>query len=232
MATTKKKQGTKKKVRRNPRSRRAAAKKSPKARASARRPERKPQGRRRATPRAATPASPAVPSRDYRSAPVVELPSGRLSANFELSEFTRSQTASREGIPNEPPADSIPAIQKLVDEVLQPARDAFGLSMNINSGYRSLELNRAIGGSSTSQHMWTAEHAAADIEIFGADNLELAHWIEENCDYDQLISECYDPAEGPNSGWVHVSIKVRGRNRKESLTYQRGEGYTPGLPPL
>lgn len=155
----------------------------------------------------------------------------RLSANFSLREFTRSQTASRKGLDNTPPDQALPAIQKLVDEVLQPARTEFAKAMNISSGYRSPELNRAIGGSTRSQHCWKATHAAADIEIFGVDNLSLAYWIQESCEYDQLISECYDPDEGPSSGWVHVSIKTIGTNRKQSLTYQRGEGYTAGLPP-
>jgi zinc D-Ala-D-Ala carboxypeptidase len=154
----------------------------------------------------------------------------KLSKDFSLLEFTRSQTASRKGIENDPPEESIPAIQLLVESVLQPARSHFAKPMNINSGYRSPELNTAIGGSKTSQHMWTSAHAAADVEVFGVDNLTLARWIEANCPFDQLICECYDPAQGPNSGWVHASIRTDGRNRKESLTYQRGEGYSPGLP--
>lgn len=154
----------------------------------------------------------------------------RLSQNFELREFTRSQTASRLGLDNTPPESSLPAIQALVDGVLQPARTHFGKSMNINSGFRSKAVNEAIGGSKTSQHMWDSISAAADIEIFGVDNLELARWIQENCDFDQLIAECYVPSQGPNSGWVHVSSRRDGENRHESLTYQRGKGYTQGLP--
>ena len=117
-------------------------------------------------------------------------PARKLSEHFSLPEFTRSQTASRQGIRNKPPRDSIPAIEALVKTVLQPARTHFGKPMNINSGYRSPELNAAIGGSSSSQHMWSSNWAAADIEIFGVDNLDLAYWIEENCDYEQLIAEC------------------------------------------
>lgn len=154
----------------------------------------------------------------------------QLSKDFSLLEFTRSQTASRKGIENEPPEESLPAIRLLVESVLQPARTHFGKPLSINSGYRSAELNAAIGGSKTSQHMWTREHAAADIEVFGLDNLSLARWIEANCPFDQLICECYDPAQGPNSGWVHASIRTDGHNRKEALTYQRGRGYSPGLP--
>ena len=154
----------------------------------------------------------------------------QLSENFTLREFTRSQTASRKGIANVPPDESIAAIEHLVQTVLQPAREAFGKPMNINSGYRSPELNGAIGGSATSQHVWTADYAAADIEIFGVDNLTFAKWIRENCQFDQLICECYDPAEGANSGWVHVSSRTDGGNRNQALTYQRGAGYSQGLP--
>ena len=154
----------------------------------------------------------------------------QLSQNFELREFTRSQEASRKGLDNTPPESTLPAIQALVDEVLQPARTHFAKPMNINSGYRSRAVNEAVGGSKTSQHVWTTTAAAADVEIFGTDNLELAWWIQQNCEFDQLIAECYVPGEGPNSGWVHVSFRRDHENRRESLTYQRGKGYTPGLP--
>jgi len=154
----------------------------------------------------------------------------QLSENFTLREFTRSQTASRQGLDNTPPADTIPAIRALVEAVLQPARTHFGKSMNVNSGYRSKAVNQAVGGSKTSQHMWTPVAAAADVEMFGVDNLELAHWIRDHCEFDQLICECYVPAEGPNSGWVHVSFRRDHENRNEALTYQRGQGYSQGLP--
>jgi hypothetical protein len=153
----------------------------------------------------------------------------KLSQNFSFSEFTRSQYASRNGLVNEPPDDSIAAIRLLVERVLQPARTHFGVPMTISSGYRSPTLNRAIGGSRTSQHVWTDRHAAADFEIRGIDNLRLARWIEAHCEFDQLISECYVPGD-PDSGWIHASIRTDGKNRAESLTYQRGCGYTPGLP--
>ena len=146
-----------------------------------------------------------------------------LSPNFALREFTRSQTAARRGIDNEPTADVVDRLRILCAEVLQPIRDRFGI-VTINSGYRSPELNTAIGGSKSSQHM---RGEAADIEV-AADNLELAHWIAANLDFDQLISECYQTGD-PASGWVHVSYKATG-NRGQCLTYQRGAGYSSGLP--
>lgn len=150
----------------------------------------------------------------------------RLSANFTLRELTRSTTASRQGIDNNPSDFEIHKLTDLCVAVLQPVRDHFGV-VTVNSGYRSPLLNVAIGGSTSSQHM---KGEAADIEV-GADNLVLAHWIADNLDYDQLISECYVPGE-PASGWVHVSFRSDGKNRKENLTFNRGEGYSPGLPVL
>jgi len=150
----------------------------------------------------------------------------RLAKNFTLAEMTRSQTASRKGIGNEPDLATIRRLRALCKEVLQPIRDQFG-PVTVTSGYRSPELNASIGGSSTSQHM---RGEAADIEVT-ADNLELAHWIAEHCDFDQLISECYTPGD-PASGWVHVSYRTDGRNRRQCLTYQRADGYTVGLPSL
>ena len=77
------------------------------------------------------------------------------------------------------------------------------------------------GWLSTSQH---TQGCACDIEIVGKSTLELAQWAADNLpDYDQIICECYDPREGPNSGWVHLSLKAPGQgvNRKEQLSYVR-----------
>jgi len=148
----------------------------------------------------------------------------KLSENFTLREMSRSSTASREGIDNSPRVSDVVSLRQLCIHVLQPIRDHFGVVF-VNSGYRSPDLNAAIGGSKSSQHM---KGEAADIEV-GADNLELAHWIRDNLDYDQLISECYVTGN-PSSGWVHVSYRSDGKNRKQDLTYRKGEGYSPGLP--
>jgi hypothetical protein len=152
----------------------------------------------------------------------------RLAKNFSLYEFTRSQYASRKGIANNPSSDEVEALRNLAQNVLQPIRDHFGKAVNISSGFRCKKLNKAIGGSTTSQH---TKGEAADIEIFGVDNLELARWISRNLPFDQLILEYYDVNDGPNSGWVHVSFKKSG-NRNAVLTKNRGErGYQVGLPP-
>lgn len=135
----------------------------------------------------------------------------RLSENFDLAELTKSQAATRLGVLNQPTANEVKSLQYLVDTVLQPARDALG-PIIINSGFRSEAVNRAIGGSPTSQH---CKGEAADIEALNLSNLELAKWIVKNCEFDQVILEGYDPKD-PRAGWVHVSVKPT-KNRGESL---------------
>ena len=151
---------------------------------------------------------------------------------FTLADFSRSSEASSRGIDNTPPKETLPAIKKMARKVLIPAIDHFGAPLRINSGYRCKEVNEAVGGSKTSQHMWTPTSVACDIEFSDGcvDNLDLAYWIRDNCKFDQLISERYNPSEGPNSGWVHVSFRTDGGNRMECLTYQIGKGYNDGLP--
>ncbi len=150
----------------------------------------------------------------------------KLSENFSLSEFTKSQTATRRGIDNSPTEDHLAALQLLVDNVLQPIREKFG-RVRVTSGYRSVALNKVIGGSATSQH---SKGEAADFEVTGLDNFDLAVWISENLEFDQLIIEGYD-GKDPNSGWIHCSFKASG-NRKSLLTakFVRGKAmYTKGL---
>ena len=139
----------------------------------------------------------------------------KLSKNFSLEELIRSSTAMRIGIDNIPNDEHLKNLQVVVDEIAQPLRDHFGKPVRINSGYRSPALNDAIGGSKKSQH---SKGEAIDLEIDGVSNMEVADWITENCDYDQVILEFYNPAEGPNSGWVHASCKADlSQNRKRNL---------------
>ena len=145
----------------------------------------------------------------------------RLSKNFTMAEFTKSQTAERRGIDNTPEGDHLEAAKALFENVVQKVRDHFGPTV-INSGYRSPELNEAVGGSSRSQH---CKGEAADIEVPGVANAELAEWIRDNLEFDQLILEFYTPGI-PDSGWVHVSYLADGDNRGESLTAARIDGKT------
>ncbi len=125
----------------------------------------------------------------------------QLSANFTLDEMTKSQTATRLGIKNQPSKDEVENLRQLCVHVLQPVRSHFAKSVTVSSGYRSPELSKQIGSSAKSQH---CKGMAADIEIMGTSNKELATWIHTNCNYDQLILEFHN-LEEPNSGWVHVS---------------------------
>ena len=144
----------------------------------------------------------------------------RLSKNFTLAEFTKSQTATRRGIDNTPEGEHLEAAKELFENVVQAVRDKFGLTV-INSGYRGPELNEAVGGSAKSQH---CKGEAVDIECPGNSNYDVAKWIEDTLDFDQLILEFYTPGI-PDSGWVHVSYKTEG-NRKQSLTAMKEEGKT------
>ena len=145
----------------------------------------------------------------------------KLSKNFSLAEFTRSQTATRRGIDNTPMGQHLEAAKTLFEKVVQPIRDHFGPT-RLNSGYRSPDLNKAVGGSKTSQH---CQGEAADLEVPGVSNYDVAKWIEDNLEYDQLILEFYTPGI-PNSGWVHVSYNHDGNQRKQSLTAMKENGKT------
>ena len=143
-----------------------------------------------------------------------------LSKNFTLTEFTKSQTALRLGIDNTPSDEHLGAAKLLFENVVQPVRDHFGPTV-INSGYRGPALNEAIGGAATSQH---CRGEAVDIECPGVPNHEVAEWIQNNLDFDQLILEFYTQGI-PDSGWVHVSYIPEG-NRKQSLTAVKQDGKT------
>jgi|TARA_R110000822_G_scaffold291234_1_gene413230 zinc D-Ala-D-Ala carboxypeptidase len=148
-----------------------------------------------------------------------------LSKHFTLREFTKSQTAERKGITNEPNEDQIEAMEALCEEILEPLRSTWDKAIHINSGFRSPELCEAIGSKSTSQH---CKGQAADIEIYGLSNQILAKHIEAFYDFDQLILECWDDSD-PNSGWVHISYVSNAENRKDVLTYSKETGYTKGI---
>ena len=144
----------------------------------------------------------------------------RLSVNFSLQEYTKSQTATRQGLDNTPNEDHMASAKLLFENVVQKVRDHFGVTV-INSGYRGPALNTAVGGSSNSQH---CKGEAVDIECPGTGNYDVAKWIEDNLDFDQLILEFYTPGV-PDSGWVHVSYKSEG-NRKSVLTAMKEDGKT------
>ena len=145
----------------------------------------------------------------------------QLSDNFSLNEFTKSDTAVRKGIDNTPNDVHLENMKALCENVLQKVRSHFGKSVRITSGYRSPELCNAIGSSSISQH---AKGQAADFEITGIDNKDLAIWIRDNVDFDQLILEFYTEGD-PNSGWVHCSYSSTS-NSKEVLSAKKTDQGT------
>lgn len=140
----------------------------------------------------------------------------KLSANFSLYELTHSATAESRRIFNLPDEAGIERLHQLCLNILQPVRDHYGKPVNVSSGYRSRKTNTAIGGARSSQHM---KCEAADYEIMGISNLELANWVAQNLVYDQLILEYHNNPSDPNSGWVHTSFVLpEKRNRRQILT--------------
>ena len=151
----------------------------------------------------------------------------QLSKHFKLHEFEKSATAIRLGIKNKAGAGDIKNLADLCYEILEPVRAKFDEKpIIITSGFRSEELCEAIKSSKTSQH---TKGQAVDFEIAGVSNLEVALWIQNNCNFDQLILEFWKEEDNdPNSGWVHCSF-VEGSNRKQVLTFN-GREYKNGLP--
>jgi hypothetical protein len=151
----------------------------------------------------------------------------QLTANFSLHELTKSETALRMGFDNTPDDEATENLRLLCEKVLQLVRDHYGKGVKVNSAYRSPESNAAVGGSKTSDH---CKGQAADIEIPGVANADLAQWIMDNLEYTQLILEFYTPGI-PDSGWVHVSYNPDNL-KKQELTATKVAGKTTYLPGL
>ena len=144
-----------------------------------------------------------------------------LTKNFSLIELTKSQTAVRKGIDNTPEPHHQENLKSLCTAILQPVRDHFNCVVSVSSGFRSGALCEAIGSKLTSQH---AKGEAADFEIFGVSNKELADYINEHLDYDQLILEYWKESD-PNSGWVHCSYSEN-QKRRQYLKAFKSNGST------
>ena len=147
-----------------------------------------------------------------------------LSANFTLKELIKSDTATRLGLDNTPDDEALENLKTLCEKVLQPVREHFDKSVSVNSAYRSPESNAAVNGSKSSDH---CKGMAADIEIVGVANADLAQWIMDNLEYTQLILEFYTPGI-PDSGWVHVSYDPNNL-KKQELTATKVAGKTTYL---
>ena len=151
----------------------------------------------------------------------------KLTENFTLKELTKSDTAIRKGISNEPNTDEIEKLKLLCETILQPVRDKFG-PVTVTSGYRSPELCQAIGSSVNSQH---TKAEAVDFEVEGVDNADVAYWIKDNIpNWDQMILEFYIFGQ-PNSGWIHCSITSK-LERKQFLSAYKEDGKTKYKPIL
>lgn len=135
----------------------------------------------------------------------------QLTKNFKLEEFEKSDTAQRKGIDNSIPADLIPNLKALCENVLQPLRDAVGVPVKISSGYRCPALNKAVGGSASSQHM---RGEAADIVIPDKKTgLQWFEWMRTHLTYNQLIWE----TNSKGGSWIHVGYKRTGKNKMQVL---------------
>ena len=137
-----------------------------------------------------------------------------LSENLSVAEFSASNTAKRKGIDNTPKDAHLEAAKELAKHIFQPLREHFAKPIWLSSGYRSEALNKAIGGSKTSQH---CKGEAMDIDMDGKGgptNAEIFNYIKENLNFDQLIWE-FGTKTSPD--WVHVSYKKGGPQRGQIL---------------
>jgi zinc D-Ala-D-Ala carboxypeptidase len=150
-----------------------------------------------------------------------------LTDNFTLAEMVKSDTALRHDMDNTPGEIEIENLKRLAEKVLQPVREHYQRGVKVNSGYRHPDVNAKVGGSKTSDH---CKGQAADIEIPGIPNADLAKWITENLDFTQVILEFYTQGV-PDSGWVHVSYDPQNL-KKQSLTAVKKDGKTVYLPGL
>jgi hypothetical protein len=151
----------------------------------------------------------------------------KLSNYLSLAEVTRSDTAKRKGISNEPTAEHLENLKTIAVEVFDKVREYFGVPIFVSSGYRSAALNKAIGGSSTSDHnLGRALDLDQDGHGNGVTNADVFKFIKDNLDFDQLIWEF---GTDKNPDWVHVGYR-KGANRKQILKAVREGGKTKYVP--
>ena len=146
----------------------------------------------------------------------------KISKNITYKEAIHSNTAKRLGIENVPNDKQIANMFTIADMIFQPLRSYVGGPIKITSFFRSSELNRAIGGSKSSQH---CKGQAMDLDdVYGhKTNAEMFMYIRENLDFDQLIWEFGDE-ENPN--WIHVSYVDKQKNRNRCLKAYKDNGKT------
>lgn len=136
----------------------------------------------------------------------------RISKYISYEEATKSQTAIRNKIENKPNGDELMRMRLVASKVFDKVREHFGIPLKVSSFYRCAKLNKAVGGSATSQHM-TGEAIDIDADGSSITNAQVFDYIKNNLEFDQLIWEFGDKK---NPAWVHVSYKSKG-NRKQIL---------------
>lgn len=148
----------------------------------------------------------------------------QLSKNLALAEVTRSESAKRKGISNQPTPEHIENLKKVAENIFQPIREHFGVPIHVSSGYRSKALNDAIGGSLSSQH---CQGEALDLDMDGSpsgvSNKDVFEFIKNKLNFDQLIWEF---GSDSNPDWVHVSYESSGKQRKQILKASKVGGKT------
>jgi zinc D-Ala-D-Ala carboxypeptidase len=148
-----------------------------------------------------------------------------ISNHITYDEATVSQTATRKGIKNIPNAQELARMKNVATKIFDKVRDHFDVPIKVSSFFRSKELNAAVGGSKTSQHM-TGE--AIDMQALGKiTNAQIYNYIKDNCEFDQLIIE---GVSKNYIAWIHVSLRLVGKNRKQILIMHNVNGRTTYTP--
>ena len=145
-----------------------------------------------------------------------------ISKHISYKEATRSLTAIRLGLENKPNEYELSNMIGVAENIFEPLRKWVDNPIKVNSFFRSIELNKAIGGSSRSQH---CQGRAIDIDdTYGhATNAEMFHWIKENLNFDQMIWEF---GTDDNPDWVHISYVSEDGNRNRCLKAEKKDGKT------
>jgi len=146
----------------------------------------------------------------------------KISDHITLAEALHSNTAKRHGIDNIPNEEQTNNMKKIAEKIFEPLRLWVGGAIKINSMFRSEELNKAIGGASSSQH---CKGMAIDLDdVYGhKTNAEMFDWIRTHCNFDQLIWEF---GNDKNPSWIHVSYQSVDKNRNRVLLAEKEFGKT------
>jgi len=143
-----------------------------------------------------------------------------ITKNLTLEELIHSDTAKAKGIDNSPTNEHLKYLIEIANNIFQPLRDGIGKPIRISSGYRSEKLNKAVGGSKTSQH--NKGQALDLVATTGFTNKDIFDYIKKHLEFDQMIWEF---GNNNNPDWVHVSYN-KGKNRKQILKALKKDGKT------